>query len=66
MDAKDVRTLLALDLWTPWKHRNAVVFDGATPPAIVMIRQIEAEGRAWKMAGLIRGNYDGLFDVNSS
>ena len=42
-------------------HRNVVVFDGANPSAIVVVRKIEVEGRASKMTRLIRGKYDGFF-----
>ena len=28
---RDLHTFIELVLWEMWKHRNAVVFDGATP-----------------------------------
>lgn len=53
---KDIHTLLSLCMWELWKHRNAVVFDGATPSSSVVFCRIGSEGRAWELAGLLKGD----------
>jgi hypothetical protein len=58
---KDSRTLISLGLWELWKHRNAIVFDGATPSAKVVVANMEKEGRAWSTAGLLKGDFTAFF-----
>ena len=58
---KDLHAILLLTLWELWKHRNAVVFDGASPSTGQLIKRIEEESRSWSMAGLFKGNVEPLF-----
>lgn len=59
--AKDRRTILSLGLWELWKHRNDIVFHGATPSATIVIANMEKEGRAWSAAGLFKGDFAAFF-----
>uniref|UniRef100_A0A453BHB3 Reverse transcriptase zinc-binding domain-containing protein n=1 Tax=Aegilops tauschii subsp. strangulata TaxID=200361 RepID=A0A453BHB3_AEGTS len=59
MSMKDLRTILGLTMRELWKHRNAIVFDGAQPSCEVLLRRIRLEGLVWVSAGLLKG------DVNS-
>lgn len=58
---KDWRMLLLLVCWMIWKHRNAIVFDNATPSMTAVIERILHEGRTWKLAGLFSPDMDELF-----
>src|SRR4051812_40277348 len=49
-------TITMLGMWTLWKHRNAIVFDGATPSLHRVIETKHLECRNWKRAGLIKDN----------
>ncbi|PNT67152.1 hypothetical protein BRADI_3g21502v3, partial [Brachypodium distachyon] len=51
----DLSTGIILVWWTIWKHRNAIVFDGARPDVASVTHLIEAEGRLWWKAGLFKG-----------
>lgn len=51
----DLSTGIILVRWTIWKHRNAIVFDGARPDVASVTHLIEAEGRLWWKAGLFKG-----------
>lgn len=51
---KDTRAIIMLVMWELWKHRNSIVFDGATPSTRYLAQRIEVEGRAWMVAGLLR------------
>lgn len=57
---RDVRALVMLVMWELWKHRNAIVFDGATPSWLHVIARIVAEGRIWKRAGIFKGDVEAL------
>ena len=48
------RTISILVLWELWIHQNAVVFDGAVPSTLTVLKSIEREAKAWKQAGLLR------------
>ena len=61
MGAKDTRALLILGMWEIWKHRNAIVFDGATPSSSHVLRRIVLEGRIWKRANLFKGDVEPIF-----
>ena len=50
------RAIAILVMWERWKHRNAIVFDRGTPSVEHLMAKIEAEGSAWKMAGIIKGD----------
>lgn len=58
---RNMRTILVLTPWELWKHRNAVVFDGATPSMEVMISRVRSEGYVWLSVGLLKGNVDPFF-----
>ena len=47
--------ILILVMWEIWKHRNAIIFDGASPSKNVVLLRICNKGRAWKEAGLLKG-----------
>lgn len=59
---EDWRTLLLLVCWLIWKHRNAIVFDGASPDASTVLRRIYDEGRTWQLAGLLSAEVGAFFD----
>jgi hypothetical protein len=37
-----------------WKHRNDIVFEGASPSSGSVIQKILAEAKVWRVAGLFR------------
>ena len=45
-------------LWELWIHRNAVVFDGAAPSTLKVLKSIVSEAWAWKQARLLRGEVE--------
>uniref|UniRef100_A0ACD5W8X6 Uncharacterized protein n=1 Tax=Avena sativa TaxID=4498 RepID=A0ACD5W8X6_AVESA len=51
---RDLWTGIALVCWTLWRHRNDVVFEGATPSPGEVIRKITAEADLWRTARLFR------------
>ncbi|XP_073361050.1 uncharacterized protein [Aegilops tauschii subsp. strangulata] len=51
---KETWTVITLVAWTLWKHRNDIVFNGASPSVSTILRQIEAEGQNWRAAALLR------------
>lgn len=61
MHMKDVRAIFLLIMWEIWKHCNVIVLNGATPSLRVLVQTIEEEGRAWKKAGLLKGDVEALF-----
>lgn len=58
---KDTRIVSTLMLWELWKHRNAIVFDGASPSMSHVILNIQAEGTAWKQAGMLKEDVSAFF-----
>uniref|UniRef100_A0A8R7PG31 Uncharacterized protein n=1 Tax=Triticum urartu TaxID=4572 RepID=A0A8R7PG31_TRIUA len=46
-------------MWLP--PRNDIVFNGASPSTAQILGRIEREGRAWRQAGLLKGDLDGVF-----
>ena len=48
---KGTNSLIILAAWTTWKHRNAVIFDGATPSHAHLTETIKLEGARWTRAG---------------
>ena len=50
---RDANTIIILGLWQIWKHRNSIVFDGATPSKNRIIHAVVREGRVWKKAGIL-------------
>lgn len=59
--AKTVRTICLLAMWEIWKHRNAIVFDGAPPCLREVLRQIARESKGWQLASLLRGDLEAFF-----
>ena len=51
---KETLIVIALVAWMLWKHRNEVMFDGATPSTSELLRKIELEGQDWRAASLLR------------
>lgn len=58
---KTINALFILVMWEIWKHRNAVIFDGATPSKNYVIHVIANEGRTWQQAGLLKGELSTFF-----
>ena len=57
---RTTRALCLLGMWVIWKHRNDIVFNGASPSTAQVLGRIEREGRAWRQAGLLKGDLDGV------
>jgi hypothetical protein len=49
---KGVNTLIILGAWTIWKHRNACVFEGASPSVNTILCELKDEHGLWCMAGV--------------
>jgi hypothetical protein len=60
-DLRDFSTGIALVCWCLWRHRNHIVFEGATPSSGSVISKILAEAEVWRAVGLFRA---GLASVN--
>lgn len=58
---RDQATVFTLVMWEIRKHRSAIIFEGASPSKNYVILRICQEGRAWKQAGLIKGDTEGFF-----
>lgn len=58
LSIRATRAILLLGLWELWKHRNAAIFDGATPRTASVLSRVEQVGRAWATARLISGNVE--------
>ena len=61
MATKDLHAILLLALWELWKHRNAIVFDGARPSIDQLLQRVRDEGVVWSSAGLLKGNVTSFF-----
>uniref|UniRef100_A0A8R7PRW5 Reverse transcriptase zinc-binding domain-containing protein n=1 Tax=Triticum urartu TaxID=4572 RepID=A0A8R7PRW5_TRIUA len=59
--ARTMRTLCLLVMWELWKHRNAIVFDGATVSLQQIMHRIASESKVWRQAELLRGELDAFF-----
>ena len=57
---KDLLTIFVLTIWGLWKHRNAIMFDGASPSTGVLLGRVRSEGRLWSVADKLKGNVDPL------
>jgi hypothetical protein len=53
-DLRDFWTDIALVCWCLWRHRNDIIFEGATPSAGSVIRKILAETEVWRVARLFK------------
>ena len=62
---RDVITVLSLCLWELGKHRNKIVFEGASPSTTVVIARIEAEGSVWSRAGMFKHDMASFLSVLS-
>ncbi|PNT76187.1 hypothetical protein BRADI_1g45514v3 [Brachypodium distachyon] len=51
----DLATAIVLVWWMLWKHRNAIVFDGASPDVARVLRSIVVDGSLWRSGGLFKG-----------
>jgi hypothetical protein len=47
---KGLSSLIALTAWTIWRHRNACIFDGATPSTSHLVHNIQEEACTWAKA----------------
>ena len=48
---KGFNTLIILGAWLLWKHRNACVFEGASPSMNDLLRSFDDEHHLWRLAG---------------
>jgi len=48
---KGVNSIIILDSWSLWNHRNRCVFDGINPNSSNVIRTIKEEMQQWSVAG---------------
>ncbi|KAL6626203.1 hypothetical protein ACP70R_029929 [Stipagrostis hirtigluma subsp. patula] len=48
---KGVNSLIILGSWIIWKHRNACVFEGASPSVTTILSELKDEHSLWCMAG---------------
>lgn len=58
---KDFHTIILLVCWELWKHRNAIVFDGASPSVAAVLRRTHDEGQTWHAARLFRSDLSVFF-----
>lgn len=63
---KDVRAIVILGTWELWKHRNTVVFDGASPSDMVVLSRIVSECKAWKLAGVLKGDFSTFLGLRAT
>ena len=47
---KGFNSLVVLVAWWIWKHRNACVFEGASPNVNALVQEIRDEANLWCMA----------------
>lgn len=52
---RDFWTGLTLICWCLWRHRNDVVFEGATTSKVAVVTKISNNAELWRAAGLFRG-----------
>lgn len=57
---KGLSTLIILGAWTIWKHRNAGLFDGASPNIQIAISNLRLEAQLWTFAGATKLQQLGL------
>jgi len=51
---KGFNSLCILGAWILWKHRNACVFEGASPNLQVAVQAFKEESHLWQLAGAKR------------
>lgn len=54
-----------LVMWELWKHRNDIVFDGATVCLPQVLCRIVSESKVWQQAGLIRGGMEASYEATT-
>ena len=59
---RTLNALRILAMWEIWKHRNAIVFEGATPLINHVLCCFTELGRNWKQAGLFKGDLADFFN----
>jgi hypothetical protein len=57
---RDMWTAIILVFWCIWRHRNEVVFNGATPAAAAIRHRIREEYQRWRVARLFRSESFGF------
>ncbi|XP_073367970.1 uncharacterized protein [Aegilops tauschii subsp. strangulata] len=62
---RSLRAKCILALWTIWKHRNDIVFNGASVSLSQVKERLKDEGNLWAKAGLFKGDTRG-FDEHGS
>jgi hypothetical protein len=55
-EVRDIWTGLGLVIWCLWRHRNDIVFEGATPSTDVVTAEILREAELWRAARLFRAS----------
>jgi hypothetical protein len=48
---KGLNSMIVLEAWILWKHRERCVFDGDAPSMAAALSQAHEERTAWEMAG---------------
>jgi hypothetical protein len=51
LQKKGFNSIVILVAWWLWKHRNACVFDGASPNSNIVLQHIYQDAHMWGMAG---------------
>jgi hypothetical protein len=57
---RDLWTAVILVFWCIWRHRNDVVFNGATPAVETIRHRIREEFQRWRVARLFRSESFGF------
>lgn len=63
---KGVNSLIILGAWIIWKHRNACVFEGASPSINLIWSELKNEHSLWCLAGAKKLEGLGLFRIGPS
>jgi mannosylglycoprotein endo-beta-mannosidase len=59
---RDLWTAIILVFWCIWRHRNDVVFNGATPEVGAILARIREDYSRWRQARLFRSDSFGLVE----
>lgn len=62
---RSTRAKCLLGMWMVWKHRNDIVFNGATTSLTKTMEWIREEGRLWAKAGLFKDEIKGFEELGS-
>jgi len=63
---KGVNSLIILGAWIIWKHRNACIFEGASPSINLIWSELKNEHSLWCLAGAKKLEGLGLFRLGPS